>query len=274
MSIRPAWWMTLQALMIPLVNKMLRETRTTMLGRIAGWFTVPMLSGKNFNITYLPIHYRISDIGETLLPQVVLRELVRQSAHRAIIKRCTCRDGGKCGNHQVELGCLLLGEGAAEIDTGVSRHISVDEALDHVDRCVENGLTPFAGRFKADDYIWGVKDRGKLLTICFCCACCCVIRKHLRYLPEISKASVIRLKGLEIITDPERCNACGICTDACFMEARKITDGKLVYDPSRCKGCGHCLSICPEKAVSANVADIGDAVSEVWGRIDRLIDFR
>ena len=167
MSIRPAWWMTLQASMMPLVNKMLRETRTTVLGKLSGLFTVPLLSGKNFNITYLPINQQITGVGESLLPHLVLIELVKQSAHRAIIKRCTCRDGNRCEHHPIELGCLLLGEGAAEIDTGVSRHVSVDEALDHVDQCISSGLTPFTGRFKADDYIWGVRDRGKLLTRLF-----------------------------------------------------------------------------------------------------------
>ena len=93
-------------------------------------------------------------------------------------------------------------------------------------------------------------------------------------MPEISQESVIRLKGLSINTDPEKCNLCGSCTDACFMEARKIADGKLIVDPSRCKGCGHCLSACPEKAITADVADIDEAVAELWGRIDGLIDYR
>ena len=169
---------------------------------------------------------------------------------------------------------MLLGEGSKEIDTGVCRHVSIDEALAHVDQCIESGLIPFVGRFKADDYLWGVKDRGKLLTVCFCCRCCCVIQNAIKYLPDVSKNSVIKLEGLQIITDPERCTACGECVSACFMGARILTDDRIVYNSDLCKGCGKCISVCPEKAVSADVADIEASVAEVSGRIDSLIDYR
>lgn len=274
MSIRPAWWMTLQALTIPLLRRLLRENQKSVVGRLSGKLINPVMRGRNFNITYLPVNRNIAGIGEMLVPQAVLREAVKQSAHRAIIKRCTCRDGGKCENHPVELGCLLMGEGAAEIDTGVSRHVSVEEALEHVDRCVENGLTPFVGRFKADDYIWGVRDRGRLLTVCFCCRCCCVIKNHVRDLPPATWNSVFKLKGLRIETDRDACTGCGKCVEACFMGARKLENQKIVHDPSLCKGCGQCLTVCPEGAVHAEVSNLEAAVAEVWGRIDNLIDYR
>ena len=147
--------MSIQAFLFPFVRKLLRETQTTSLGRFSGRLTIPVLSGKNFDITYLPVNQQITGTGDSLVPDRVLKEIIRRSAHRIIIKRCTCRDGNQCKNHPIELGCMLLGEGSKEIDTGVSRHVGVDEALEHVDRCVENGLVPFVGRFKADNYIWG-----------------------------------------------------------------------------------------------------------------------
>ena len=274
MSIRPQWWMSLQAFFVPFARKLLQETQTTLLGRLSGRFSVPLLSGKNFNITYLPINESISGVGETLVPHMVLREIVKQSANRALIKKCTCRDGYKCKNHPIELGCMLLGEGSKEIDTGVSRHVSIDEALAHVDKCVESGLIPFVGRFKADDYLWGVKDRGKLLTVCFCCRCCCVIQNSIKYLPDVSKDSVIKLKGLRIETDPESCTACGECVSICFMGARTLKDDRILYNSALCKGCGKCISVCPENAISADVADFEESVAEVTGRIDSLIDYR
>ena len=73
---------------------------------------------------------------------MVLEELIRRSSHRVIIKRCTCRDHHKCKNHPIEDACILLGDGAAEIDPGVARHVGVDEAIAHMKRQVNDGLIP------------------------------------------------------------------------------------------------------------------------------------
>ncbi len=274
MSIRPAWWMTLQAFLVPGTSKLLKGSLTTVMGRLSSRITVPLLSGKNFNITYLPINQHIEGMENTLLPQSVLEEMVRSSAHRVIIKRCTCRDGQKCENHPIEMACLLLGEGTKEIDTGVSRHVSVDDALDHVRQCIENGLIPFVGRFKADNYLWGVKDRGKLLTVCFCCRCCCVLMNSARFMPQVTQDAFVKLKGLKIFTDQDLCTTCGTCVEECFMGSRSIKNSKIAYDADLCKGCGKCITACPGRAITARVADLNEAVAEVWNRVDLLIDYQ
>ena len=274
MSIRPSWWMTLQAFFYPSTRKLLEETQRTFLGKLSSRISVPLLSGKNFHITYLPINQSIGGVGESLIPRSVLETIIRDSAHRAIIKRCTCRDGNKCENHPVELGCLLLGEGAKEIDTGVSKHVDVDQAITHVRACIENGLIPFVGRFRADDFLWGVKNRGRLLTVCFCCTCCCMIKNSIKHLPAVSQESVLKLKGLEIHTDHNLCKQCGVCISECFMDARSIKDGSLVCDKDRCKGCGRCISVCPENAVTAQVADEKEAIEDIFDRIRTRIDYR
>jgi UDP-glucose 4-epimerase len=168
---------------------------------------------------------------------------------------------------------MLLGEGSREIDTGVSRHVGIGEALEHVDRCVENGLVPFVGRFKADNYIWGVRDQGKLLTICFCCRCCCIIKNSVKYLPEASRDSLIKLKGLMLETDYASCKACCLCVDACFIGARSLKDGRISYNSDLCKGCGHCMTACQSNAIRADVSDLEEAVADVYDRIDRLIEY-
>lgn len=273
MSIRPAWWMTLQAFFYPCIRKLLQNTQRTLLGRFSGFFSVPLLSGKNFHITYLPINRRINDIGESVIPRKVIEQIIRESSYRAVIKRCTCRDGNGCHDYPIDLGCLLVGEGAREIDTGVSRHVSREEALAHVHTCIDRGLVPFVGRFKADNYLWGVRDRGKLLTICFCCHCCCVIKNSLKHLPPISHKSLVKLKGLEIVTDEQACTLCGACVTECFMEARIRKGDRIVYDTHCCKGCGRCLTVCPEKAISAEVADVDEAVADVLDRVRKRIDY-
>jgi UDP-glucose 4-epimerase len=167
-----------------------------------------------------------------------------------------------------------MGKGAREVDPAVGRHVSVEEALSHVRQCIEDGLIPFVGRFKADNLLWGVKDRGKLLTVCFCCSCCCMIMNTIRYMPQISHERIVKLKGLKIIVDNEQCKMCGACTKSCFMGALSMSDGKIIRDNSLCKGCGLCITACPNKAVSAAVDDLQAAVTELKGRIEALIDYR
>lgn len=84
----------------------------------------------------------------------------------------------------------------------------------------------------------------------------------------------MKLKGLQIIVDHERCKMCGACTKSCFMGALSLSDGKIIRDNSLCKGCGLCITTCPNKAVSAAVDDLQAAVTELKGRIEALIDYR
>jgi len=274
MSRRPRVWMLIQALFFPLTRRILQGTQTTSIGKLVSRISVPLLSGGNFHITYLPVNEQIEGADSTMVPQLVLEEIVRSSAHRVVIRRCTCRDGNQCGNHPIGLACLLMGEGAREVDPAVGRHVSVEEALSHVRQCIKDGLIPFVGRFKADNLLWGVKDRGKLLTVCFCCSCCCMIMNTIRYMPQISHERIVKLKGLKIIVDTEQCKMCGVCTKSCFMGALSMSDGKIIRDNSLCKGCGLCITACPNKAVSAAVDDLQAAVTELKGRIEALIDYR
>ncbi len=274
MSYRPRWWMLLQALLFPTTRRILQGTQTTFLGRLASHISVPLLSGRNFHITYLPVNEHIEGPSSSFIPEQVLEELVRASAHRVIIRRCTCRDGNQCTHHPIGLACLLLGEGTREIDPAVGRHVDVEDALAHIRQCLDDGLIPFAGRFKADNYLWGVKDRGKLLTVCFCCPCCCMIMNTARYMPQATRDSIVKLQGFKLIVDAERCTACGTCTNACFMEALSLMNGRIIRDENRCKGCGVCLSVCPNQAVSATVDDLRTAIDDLHGRISTLIDYR
>jgi len=274
LSRRPRWWMLAQALSFPWIQKLLKQTQTSLLGKLSARISIPLLSGKNFHITYLPINQEIAGPDNVLLPRSVLEEIIHSSAHRVIIKRCTCRDGNECRNHPVGLGCLMLGEGAREIDPAVGRHVDADEAIRHARECVDNGLIPFVGRFRADNFLWGVRDRGKLLTVCFCCRCCCIIMNSVAYLPKISQDSIVKLKGFTLFTDHEKCVLCGACVEECFVHARQIANNTIVFDAAVCKGCGRCITICPSRAIRAEADNIAEALRDLSGRIEARIDYR
>ncbi|MBP7736469.1 MAG: 4Fe-4S binding protein [Spirochaetes bacterium] len=274
MSRRPAWWLKVLAKTFPLSGGIVKATHLPLAGPLVKKLVVPILSGKNFNITYLPINRAIAGAGSSYLPLAIIEELIRSASSRAIIKRCTCRDGNHCANHSIELACIFLGDGAAEIDPAVSIHSGVEETIAHARACVENGLIPFAGRFKPDNFLWGVRDRGKLLTICFCCRCCCTIMNNRKFMPREIEESIIKLKGLSMAVDTARCTRCGTCAEHCFAGAATVNEGGAVIDRERCRGCGICATLCPEKAITATIDSVEEAIDELTGRISGIIQYR
>lgn len=273
MSRRPEWWLTLLARIWPITWISAKATKLPVIGRLVAFIALPLFSRKNLNISYLPINIEPPSPGSTPLPVTVAEELIRRSSHRVIIKRCTCRDARRCAHHPVEYGCTLLGEGTREIDSRIARHVSVEEAVDHLHATLKDGLIPMTGRVKIDNYIWGVRDRGKLLTICHCCRCCCTILASGKYLPREASDSIVRLKGLSLHIDHNACTLCGKCVTECFMGAYSVRDGTLVYDGDACKGCGRCVQVCPSGALGITMDDPGQAVDEIMGRIRDNIDF-
>jgi len=55
-------------------------------------------------------------------------------------------------------------------------------------------------------------------------------------------------------TDPEKCTACGICTELCRYNAIENGDVDLV----ECEGCGLCALACPEEAITMEEAYCGE----------------
>jgi len=273
MSRRPEWWLTVLAKIWPVTWKSAMATQWPIVGGLVAKLALPLMSEKNFNVTHIPINIEISGADSTYLPTLVLEELINRSAHRVIIKRCTCRDERKCENHSIEAGCIQLGAGTEEIDPRIAAHVSKHKAIEHMRSCVEDGLVPMIGRVKVDNLIWGVRDRGRLLAVCFCCRCCCTVLNSGKYLPDDVAGRIVRLEGLEIRTDHQACTLCETCVDACFMAALSIGDGRIIRDDDLCKGCGLCVSSCPEKAIYPVIQDVDKAVSELQNRIKERIDF-
>ncbi len=96
-----------------------------------------------------------------------------------------------------------------------------------------------------------------------------VAREIERWLAEHGYDSVEDIRGMALkylqeepnyevknpVVDPEKCNACGICEQACRYNAIRVEgefNGKkvAVVDQYACYGCGVCVSICPVRAVT------------------------
>ncbi len=273
MSFRPAWWIRFLSMIWPLTRVGGRAYDVPLVGRMLTFLTLPLFSPHKQSLTYIPINREISGVRSSFLPRAVTADLIAGSSHRAIIHHCTCRMDRGCADHDAGLGCMLLGDGAAEIDAKIARHVTKNEALDHLDRALGNGLMPLVGRAPIDNYLWGVANRGRLLTVCFCCRCCCTILGAGRFLPAGIHESIMPTPGVTITTNAAACTACGECVRECFMGALTLAGSTVVRDESRCKRCGRCASICGAAAIEVTV-DHETARGEVFTRIGKYVDFR
>ncbi|MGV7927330.1 MAG: hypothetical protein AB2L13_00245 [Spirochaetota bacterium] len=92
MSRRPAWWLPVLARIWPITWMSAKATTWPVVGGFIARLTLPLFSGKNLNVSYIPINETLTPPGSTPLPLAVVEELIRRSAHRVIINKCTCRD--------------------------------------------------------------------------------------------------------------------------------------------------------------------------------------
>jgi len=275
MSWRPKWWLAFLAKVWPITGVSAKATQIPVIGKILAASVIPLFSGRNFNISYLPVNEELKGPANTYLPLAILEGIIRRSSYRVVTKRCHCRDSKGCTQYPIENSCLLMGQGTREIRPWIADSLSVDEAIAHARYMVGLGLTPMIGRVFMDNLFYGVPDRGKLLTVCFCCHCCCTVLSSAKYFPKKAMDSIVRLKGMRIMIDEEKCKGCRSweCIEGCMVKAYSYEEGVMRHDALRCKGCGWCVSLCPHKAIRMEAGDIDAAVEELLGRIGGLINY-
>ena len=213
------------------------------------------------------------DIGvpeDTLLPSQVLKQMINKSRYHFIMDSCICRVSNDCKEYPQDLGCLFLGKGSKRISTKLGRTVSVEEAIEHVDKCQEAGLVHIIGRNKIDSIWLNTGSKEELLSICSCCPCCC-LWKMTPDLPENIGKNFSKMIGVEIKLNESLCVGCGNCTeDICFVDAICVENGKASIDVVKCRGCGRCAEICQNRAI--NVQMDADAVERSIKRVKPLVD--
>lgn len=228
----------------------------------------PWMDRRKSSITYLPINESLSVEGSPL-PVEVIAGYIRRSKYRVIMDSCLCRTARDCRDYPLDIGCLFMGKSALQLPPGVSRRVDSRDALAHLEKAVAAGLVPLIGKVRFDNTAFLIPDERRLLSVCFCCPCCCMMGYY-RHLPADQLDDVFpRLEGL-LIEVTDACTGCGTCVGKCYVKAITIVDGRAVHSAT-CRGCGRCARVCPNGAVRVSLTGAG-AREELVRRIDSSVD--
>ncbi len=227
----------------------------------------PWLDPEKNSMTYLPINENIVTQQQVLLPSVV-HGFIDQSDFHVVFNKCGCRFGNQCEHHTDEVGCLFMGESALDMPAGISRRVTREEAHAHVEKAIQAGLVPMTGKVRVDNDLFLIPDKKKLLSVCFCCHCCCMMT-FFKHAPADQLDQVMTpVEGLMIeVTDD--CAGCGTCISTCGFDAIAIENGKAVHRDI-CRKCGRCERTCPNHAVKITLHN-PNAIEDITKRIRQYV---
>ena len=139
--------------------------------------------------------------------------------------------------------CLSTGEEAqAIIDLGAGREITYEEAVEFLDRAVEEGLVLERAFSKGAE------------CICCCDRDCCMVLLTWKMLAEEGEdfsqnKTFQQVSHYSMEVDHNTCIKCGFCVPRCPVEAISMDDESgYPKMAGQCIGCAQCAHICPEKA--------------------------
>lgn len=229
----------------------------------------PWLREDKTDMRWLPINEDIELPGDAPMPLAVLDRIIDEASHRVIVDYCGCRRGYRCRDYPHDIGCLMMGDSALEITAFPWREVDPDEAKAHARRASEAGLIPVVGKARVDNFIFRVKDRKRLVTVCFCCECCCVTRFTRLVPPRYVELGISRLA--EISVDADSCAGCGTCVDRCYVAGITLENGVAVIG-EKCQSCGRCADSCPRDAITVRITD-PDFVDNTVRRIRSYVKY-
>ena len=230
----------------------------------------PWMKPEKTDMRWLPINQDIEMPENAPMPLAVLDRLIDEASHRVVFNYCGCRLAYDCQDYPVEIGCLLMGDSAIEADSANAREVSPAEAKELARKAVDAGLVPIVGKARIDNALFAIKDRGHLLTVCFCCECCCITR-FIRHMPQERMEPLFpRLEGISIeVTDD--CKGCGTCAKHCYIEAITVVDKRAVIS-EYCRACGRCATVCPKDAIRVTLQD-ADYLDKTIDRIRSYVTY-
>lgn len=217
----------------------------------------------------IEINQKFNTPQEIVFPSDIIKQLIKKADNIVIMNKCLCRSSADCKDYPHDLGCIFMGNATKKISRKYCKEATVEDAIEHIDKCNEAGLVHIMGRNKIDEIWLHVSPGEELFTICNCCPCCCLWRVY----PNLSdnlQNNFFKLPGIQVYTNTDECIGCGKCYKICFTDAIEIIDKKAVIDTEKCKGCGQCSNNCPTDAIIIDYQKID--IDDVFNKIDSMVN--
>ena len=164
---------------------------------------------------------------------------ILKSKPRIVITDCICRKseamvGNGCGKSME--ACFMFGSmGQYYLDRNMGREISLDEAIDILVQCREDGLVTQPATSQNPG------------GMCNCCGDCCGV---LRALNKHPKPAEIVFSNHMAMVESSECTGCETCLGRCQMNALRIKEDEVAeVNKDRCIGCGLCVTTCDTEAI-------------------------
>ncbi len=210
------------------------------------WVINPFFRRPHNEVTSIPINVQLEAPKSVPLPMRLVERLVSRVEDKFILHACICREHNRATSPPRDLGCIALGPAIKRMHPTNGRHVSTQEAIDHIRRAGMEGLIANVAHVWIDSLAFGTRFRD-LMFICFCDDDNCIYRTYMRRRGPTLEGAYEKLPGISIVYDNEKCDGCGDCAERCFVAAIEMQDGNAISSES-CKGCGRCVEVCPQGA--------------------------
>ena len=227
----------------------------------------------------IPVNLQVGDYQTEAIPLKLMDHFI-EKAGTIVIVQCPCRVTNECKNHNIDLGCIWMGKGAANLDLNTlpggskGRFATKEEAKAHARAALKDGLVPALGKLRGDAEAYNVLEyEDEFMNFCFCCPCCCVTA-GMKYANSDFKHYIKRMEGVSVTTDLEKCVGCGTCFKVCIYDGLKMEKDKAVHT-DKCIACGNCEAVCPNGAISINFdqnMDIDEVMDKIIQRYENIVD--
>jgi len=242
---------------------------------------IPMTNPNKNNMTYLPnskkiidqrpktlaIDETVGEAGSEIIPRRILDDMIELNTTHIIMDTCICRTGFNCENFTNEIGCLFMGETAKKLPPELGRIVTKEMAHEHVSKACDIGLVPMVGKVNVDNLGFLTPDTKKLLSVCFCCHCCCMMGYY-KHDSEHQKKLFKPVEGIQIHTT-ENCIGCGECVETCIFDNIINKEG-ITTHLDHCTGCGRCEATCQHGGVEI-ILNNPDYIEDVKERLGSFI---
>ena len=215
----------------------------------------------------LPVEQTVESRPE-VLPYEKISEMLKKNEFFALAL-CACRLSVKACDKPLEVCLIFDRNGRYLVERGFAREITREKAMEIVKQAEEAGLVHTVNN---------VQDR--LVLICNCCPCCCVV---LRGLTQLENPNAFANSNWLARVNADECTACGRCEgDRCPVDAIRVMEEAAVVDAERCIGCGLCVTVCDPGAITmvprekpadtpANAMEMGLRIMTEKGKLERFM---